>query len=58
MAYSSSVAEFIANPTMVESIKCPRPVFKIIPKIAKQDDSIRAFSKISKGVAFAKDLRI
>lgn len=58
MTSSSSVPEFIENPTVVENIKCPRPVFKIIPEIIKQDDSIRAFSKISKGVVFAKDPRI
>lgn len=57
MASSSFVLEFIANPTVVENIKRPRPFFKIIPKIAKMDDSIGAFSKIPKGVAFAKDPR-
>lgn len=49
---SSSASEFIANPTVVEVVKFPRPIFKIIPKIAKQDDSICEFSKIPKGVAY------
>lgn len=57
MAFSSSIAEFIANPTVVENIKCHGLVLKIIPKIAKMDDSVGAFSKISKGVAFAEDPR-
>lgn len=52
---SSSNLEFIANPTIVENVKCPRPMFKIIPEVAKQDDSIWAFSKIPKGVVFAED---
>lgn len=58
MASSSSAPKFIANPLVVENVKHPRPVFKIIPEIAKQDDSIKDFSKISKGVAFAEDPRI
>lgn len=58
MATSSSVLKFIANPTVVENVKHPRPIFKIIPKIAKQDDSIGAFSKISKRVYFSEDPRI
>lgn len=55
MASSSSVPEFIANPTVVENVKCPRLVFKIIPEIAKEYDSTGEFSKIPKGVAFAED---
>lgn len=57
MASSSSILEFIENPTIVENVKHPRPIFKIIPKIEKLDDSIGAFSKIMKGVTFAKDRR-
>lgn len=58
MESSSFVPEFIANPTVVENIKCPRPIFKIIPEISKQDDSVGVFSKIPKRVTFAEDLRI
>lgn len=58
MATSSSVTEFIAKPIIIENIKHPRPMFKFILKIAKQDDSVRAFSKIPKGVAFAEDPKI
>lgn len=58
MVASSFVLEFILNPTIVENVKCPRPIFKIIPEIAKKDDSVGAFSKIPKGVAFAEDPRI
>lgn len=57
MASSSSIPKLIAKPIIVEIVKRPRPVFKIIPKIAKLDDSIGAFSKISKGVSFTKDPR-
>lgn len=52
---SSSTLEFIANPTVVEVVKCPRPVFKIIPEVAKHDDTLGAFSKIPKGVAYTED---
>lgn len=45
----------MANPTIVENIKWPRPIFKIIPKIEKMDDSIGAFFRILKGVAFVED---
>lgn len=55
---SSSTLEFIANPTMIEVIKCPRPVFKLVPKIAKKDDSIGAFSQIPKGVVYVEDPRL
>lgn len=55
---SSSALKFIGNPTIVENVKCPRPIFKIIPKIAKQDDFVGAFSKIPKGVVFAEESRI
>lgn len=55
---SSSALKFIENPTVVEVVKRPSPIFKIIPKIAKQDDSIGTFSKIPKGVAYAEDPRI
>lgn len=55
---SSSTPEFIANPIMIEVIKCPRPIFKLIFEIAKKDDSIGAFSKIPKGVVYAEDPRI
>lgn len=55
---SSSILEFIANPTVVEIIKRPRPVFQLVPKIAKKDDNIGAFSQIPKGVAFAEDPRM
>lgn len=58
MATSSSIPEFISKPTIVENVKHPRPVFKIIPKIVKQDNSVGAFSKIPKGVAFAENPRI
>lgn len=57
MTSSSSIPEFIENPTVVENIKYPRLVFKKIPKIAKMDDSIGVFSKNLKGVAFAEDPR-
>lgn len=55
---SSSVPEFIENPTIIEVIKCPRPVFKLVPKIDKKDDNIGAFSQIPKGVVYAEDPRI
>lgn len=55
---SSSAPKFIANPTIVEVVKRPRPVFKIIPEIEKQDDSLGAFSKNPKDVAYAKDHRM
>lgn len=42
----------------MEIVKCPRPIFKIIPEIAKKDDSIGSFLKIPKGVAYAEDPRI
>lgn len=58
MASSSSIPEFILNPTIVENIKHPRLRFKIIPEIAKQDDFVVVFSKTPKGVAFAEDPRI
>lgn len=55
---SSSVLEFMANPTIVEVIKCPRPVFQLVLEIAKKDDNVGAFSQIPKGVVFAEDPRI
>lgn len=55
---SSSIPKFISNPTIVENIKLSRPVFKIIPQIAKKDDSIGTFSKIRKGVAYTEEPRI
>lgn len=55
---SSSALEFIANPIVIEVIKPPRPVFKLIPKIAKKDDTLGAFSKIPKGVVYAEDPRM
>lgn len=55
---SSSIPKFIANPTVVEVIKRPRPVFQLVPKIAKKDDNVGAFSQIPKGVVFAEDHRI
>lgn len=55
---SSSAPEFISNPTVVEVIKYPRPVFQLVPEIAKKDDNIGAFSKIPKGVVFVEDPRM
>lgn len=57
MASSSFVPEFVAKPAIVENIKQPRPIFKIIPKIAELDESIGAFSRIPKGVTFIEDPR-
>lgn len=51
---SSSTPKFIANPTIVEVIKRPRPVFKLVPEIAKKDDSIGAFYQFPKGVVYAE----
>lgn len=39
-------------------VKHPRPIFKIIPEVAKKDDTLGAFSKIPKGVAYAEYPRI
>lgn len=55
---SSSTPEFIANPIVVEVVKHPRPVFKLVPKIAKKDDNIGAFSKIPKEVVYVEDPRM
>lgn len=55
---SSSVLEFIENPTVIEVIKHPRPVCKLVPEIAKKDDNKGAFSQIPKGVVNAEDPRI
>lgn len=55
---SSSVPEFIANPTIVKVIKRPRPVFQLVPEIAKKDDNVGAFSQIPKGVVFVEDPRM
>lgn len=55
---SSSTPGFIENPTVVEVIKCPRPVFQLVPEIAKKDDNVGAFSQIPKGVVYAEDPRI
>lgn len=55
---STSTLEYIANPTMVKVIKCPRPVFQLVPKIAKKDDTAGAFSQIPKGVIYAEDPKI
>lgn len=55
---SSSTLEFIANPTIVEVVKFPRPIFQLVPEIAKKDDSIGEFSQIPKGVVYAEDPRM
>ncbi|GLJ54638.1 hypothetical protein SUGI_1173840 [Cryptomeria japonica] len=55
---STSAIEYIANPTVVEVIKRPRPVFQLVPEIAKKDDTLGAFSQIPKGVVYAKDPRM
>lgn len=55
---SSSIPEFIANPTVVEVIKRPRPIFQLVPEIAKKDNNVGAFSQIPKGVVFAEDPRM
>lgn len=55
---SFATSEFIANPTMIEVIKRARPIFKLVPKIAKKDDTLGAFSKIPKGVGYVEDPRI
>lgn len=55
---SSSTPEFIENPTVVEVVKRPRPVFQLGPKIPNQDDSIGAFSQIPKGVVYVEDPRM
>lgn len=55
---STSAIEYIANPTIVEVIKRPRPVFQLVPEIAKKDDTLGAFSQIPKGVVYAQDPRM
>lgn len=55
---STSAVEYIANPIVVKVIKYPRPVFQLVPEVAKKDDNIGAFSQIPKGVVYAKDPRI
>lgn len=59
MASTSSILSlhFIRKLVVVKNFERPRPIFKVIPKIAKFDDSIRAFSKIPNGVAYAEDPR-
>lgn len=51
---SSFVPEFIANPIVVEVIKRPRPIFQLVPEIAKKDDNVGTFSQIPKGVVFVE----
>lgn len=57
MASSSFIPEFVENPTVVKNIKRRRPIFKIIPQIAKVDDFVGEFSKIPKGVTFIEGPR-
>lgn len=55
MMASTSAIEYIANPTIVEVIKRPRPVLQLVPEIAKKDDTLGAFSQIPKGVVYTED---
>lgn len=55
---STSAIEYIANPTIVEVIKRPRPIFQLVPEIAKKDDTLGAFSQIPKGVVYVEDPRM
>lgn len=55
---STSAIEYIVNPTIVKVIKRPRPVFQLVPEVAKKDDTLGAFSQSPKGVVYAEDPRI
>lgn len=57
MASGSSAPTFIANLSIVEVKDRLRPVFKEVPKIAKKEDLVGAFSRVHEGVMYVEDVR-